>query len=400
MPSGIPLAIYKTELAWGKSAGIADVAPLWTAASWTGGANAAYNTYVNISNLTGLTVRDTGSDFTQAVTITRGKNARLGAVQEGTLSVPIRDPAKIFSVLNGASPLNGKLTPAIGIRFSMSVDNGTTWHPRFMGFTKTFSRTPGRWGHGTITASDLIRRLSRHANAGILLGSISHTGDALAAIMAKLPWAYTSFANGIAVDSSTGLQNNFSFADTLLSVIQGIVDPSLGTFFIAADGTAVFLARTTNLGGATAITNVMTAVPAECDEDLIYNEAIATMTRPGVSGFTPLQQKVSDATSINQYGKATWSMSSPWWASNADALAAANFILSKYKTPINRVRTMTLEGRDTASLAAIATVDIGNTVVVTEGQDSTSGTYVVWGLTETITKDRHSVTYTHGPVGF
>src|SRR5690242_13616104 len=105
--AGMAQALYKVQLAWGKQSGVADVAPLWTATSWLGGANAAYNAYVDITNHTINKRGDTGVDFTQPITISRGMDPKLTALQEGALEVPLRDPTALFSVLNGSSALNG-----------------------------------------------------------------------------------------------------------------------------------------------------------------------------------------------------------------------------------------------------------------------------------------------------
>lgn len=399
MPAvGMPQAAYALQFAWGKQAGVTDIAPFWTSHPWTGGANAPFNTYVDLTSYS--TARPVGIDFNQAVQITRGKQQVLGPVASGTLTVQLRDPTGILDPLNTSSPLNGKVVPYIGVVFGATLSG--TWYPRFMGFVTRWHREKDRPGTVTVTAQDLLHRMNRFKNIGIISGvAISHTADALTWAMGKIPWAYTDFATGIGIDSSTGLQNNFSASDSMLSFVQGVVDPSLGTFYIGVDGTTVFVARgSAHRGVQATITNTMTQVPSEADIDLLYNQAMATMTRPGQANFTPRPQTVNDATSKAQYGPATWELSSPWWVSDTDALAAASFVVSKYKTPMNRMRQVTVMGRTTNDLTAILAVDVGDTVTITEAKDGTTGNYVVWGIAETVDKTRHSAVWTLAPGGY
>lgn len=401
MTTGMPQGVYTLEAAWGKQVGVADVAPLWNSAPpWTGGANAAYASYVDLTSKIGND-RAAGIDFTQPITITRGKQQMLGPVNAGSFSCTILDPDRVLDVLNASSPIASKLLPYVGIRFGGRTAPAGTWYPRFMGWITSYHRERDRPGTVTINAQDLLHRMGRVINIGVITGqSISHTSDALTWALSKLPWTYTDFQTGIAIDSSTGLQNNFSSTDSILSFIQGVVDPSLGTFYIGVDGTAIFV----NRGGAhrgvqATITNTMTAVPSESDIDLIYNKATATMTRPAVSGFTPQPQTTTDSTSINQYGPSVWQLTSPWWASNTDAASAASFVVSKYKSPVNRIRQVTVRARDSATLTALLTVDVGDQVTVTEARDGTTGTYVVWGIQEQIDQTGHQAVWTLAPLG-
>lgn len=373
--AGIEQATYKVEALATKNVGAADTSPLWNASNWTTGGG-----YIDISPYV---------DLEEGVTINRGAILPLENIAAGTATIPFRADGGALSTLSDS----------IGVRITATY--ASTTYPLYLGFLENMRRIPGRVPKGVINLTDLLDNLEHSRNATPPLLASPSSAQLIAAYLDMFPWAYRRLDTGISpVQGADGAystmgesgltQSGVQAGQSILNMIQQVVQANMGRFFIAKDGYAVFLGSGgENPGGIKAtITNVMTRPVFEIDRSKVINYAVAVRTAAQAPN-----QISQNTTSIQKRGRRAWNMQSQVWKTDGQAASAAGHAAGAYATGVNRVRTVDLDARDSTLMTAMLNIDIGDRVKIEEGWDGTSAQYLVIGITHTIGK-RHAATWT------
>lgn len=416
--AGISLATYKVEINWWKRIGVADASPLWTASSWAtqaAGNGQATGAYVDVSDYLDL--------GRYPITISRGKDGLLGDVAPGLIHVTLTpDANKVFNPMNATSPLNNPtkyVLPMCGIKVSATF---STYYPLALGWTTRLRAIVSKRSLVEIDAQDLFRRLAEARAPTQMAVGTANTGAAVGQLLDKLAggWPYRDLDPGIAFPSDLALylggspsagsggsgislgQPQKDYSSSLLAIIQNIIAPSLGMFFIANNGVATFRGRgLTNHGGVVqaTVTNTLTQWTPEVSADGLINAATATRLQPNTPNFVPVPQVSLNQASIDRFGRQEWSLTSPYWKTDGDASSAANYVQTHFSNPFNRIRVVSLEGRDDTTLTAMLKCDVGDKVTIAEAELGTSADYVILGLRHTIggTPFKHQTQWTVVP---
>jgi len=181
------------------------------------------------------------------------------------------------------------------------------------------------------------------------------SGDAFQSLLDTAQWTSSSVLSGVSlVQAQTPTSN-------LLAALNAVVDAEDGVFFVAADGTVTFRSRHYRITQATttALVNVAGTgggLPEAVFEKIIFDNGdryIYNEIKMQAAGGDV--QVARDVTSKAAYFLRTYSKSGLLITSDAEAQAAAEWRLARYKDPAVRVTQVVLRG-DLSTTAAWATI--------------------------------------------
>jgi hypothetical protein len=367
------------------------------------------------------------------ISIRMGRTTELDRFECGQLSLTLRDPDRRFDPSNTASPYYPYVRPMMRIIVRARYPKGSgIYRVLFNGYVDTITPQPGKGitRQVQIRASDVFSLLSRE--------SFSLTESASNSVKNVASDILTTIGLSSAVYSinSRALTTVAAKTYTTANVLSSLQDLALteGGALYAAKGTLVLRDRYyrqrndtvdaifgnepsitaswvlgTSLLGTSTVPRAagwvsgtyseqpFIAVTGQIDDRLIRNDI--RVTRSGGS-----EQTASDTTSQTAYGTRTYS-EAPLLDSDTDALARAEYLLTKYKDPAYRLNTLTVDGAmNPATLwpLLINTVSIDSRITVVDrvGPGQT-GAYVgdcrVEGVAWDISPMRWTTTYRLSP---
>lgn len=303
--------------------------------------------------------------------IARGYSEDQGSVQAGTCALTMKETVGRFNPLNAASAIYpGIAYPLRPMR--LRVTYAAVTYYLFSGFTTRHESDPGKSEReARIDCVDAFVLLGGDGGVKPPLGSgNSTTGGIIATILAAAGF-------GGATDLDTGDSFLFPGADGSsdgLSLIGGMLQTERGFFFMAKDGTAVYLDRYwTNRSpynaSAGTIAGTMRSIAPGVDLALIRNRATVTAT-----GGTA--QTASDATSIARYKTRDFSpITSPYLSGDAAAASLASYLVLNHKDPLPPVRSIEIGQHDAATFTQLLARELGDFVTVSETVGGTSGQF-------------------------
>jgi hypothetical protein len=402
-------AIYKVEVAWSsvlKGVFVVDV-------STVGGSDLlGGNTYNSPFGgpYDDLTRRDDNHVRVKTIQWARGRSDDLATVQALTGTITVSDPDGMMNNHNPASPLNigsitnGSIRPLRPVRVS-AYFNGV-WTPILFGFLRTVDFEPeGRTGTATLEITDLFTFLEtpRQDQPGAApyptiayttvdaLGAPMTTGGAIGMILDYIGWKDTSLRRLDVGDAIPFLEATGN--KTALAIIQELLAPNLGIFYINHAGVAVYEHRLTKLTTPVsfAITNKMTALGAGTTIDRIKNKwTVTRQSRTGVGQYADQTPQVSsDATSGNEFGERADTLVSQYLVTDAQALALSGQLVTLTKDPVAPLWNLSMENRDVEMMTAMLTIDIHDKIAVSEAETGTAGVFFVEQVSGTIDADGH-----------
>jgi hypothetical protein len=370
----------------------------------------------------------------QPITITRGRQSALDRFEAGQCSLTLRDPDRRFDPSN----IGGLYAPYVrpGARLRVSArwpQTSGTWVEVYNGYIDTWEPEPSGspyTGAVKVRASDAFAVLNRVKFSGS--GSAGQTTrSAVDAILDSAGWADTLAKRQLDLGADTALvARTYTNANALTSM-QDLALAEGGSMFVDGRGRYTFRSRDwraehrdivatfgntldttstwilgTSLLGVTTVprsSSWVSGTPDETpytklrgkiDDRQLINDA--RVTRSGGS-----EQTATDATSVSDYGTRSYTESSIV-QTDALALQRAQYLVSRYGTPIYRVDELTtafqMAPTDAMKEALYESVDIDAFVIVIDRKGAgTVGTVVsecrVEGVTHTITWERWESTY-------
>lgn len=340
------------------------------------------------------TFHGTYDDISAAVrgyTITRGRGTNLGEMQEGSASIQMDDPLKVFNPADPAGPLYNVLDDRLHpVRLIQSY-NGVAY-PRFWGWARAPVYTPGtRKGTLTLDCVDMWYWLDR-VNPIIPSTGPTTTGAALGLILNAAGWP----ALQRILDTGDNLPD-FSADGSLAAtqIVTNLLQSEGGAMWQDVVGNAVYRDRLYRLTrtSLTTLTDEISGFQPTGSQDDVYNQIIITRTQTG---------HVSTATntiSTDKIGFNTLSFESAYFVSDAAQDARALWILQQESLTRSPAYNLTIDSRDDFQMTQLLARDLVDRVTVDEDAGDSLGDYHLDGLTETGADDGSiSVAYTASAV--
>ena len=287
------------------------------------------------------------TSYVRSISIDRGKSRELQRTAVGRVSIVLDNTTRLFDPLNAAGTYYGKLLPSRRVRIKLTHPTTGTQYEVFEGIVTD-------WGMGykqmkdattTVRGSDRmvdLRRadISLTTTAGVSSVAVNEILDD-AGIVAR------DVATGLSTLQATALTGS------TLSALEKVEDSEgIGQIYADKSNAVVYKNRNSffsdsasNTSQATLGTAALplTDVSLDYDADLIRNDI--SLTRTGGSA-----QATSNADSINDYGKRSYTKTALMNSTDAELSTIAGTLLSIYKEPRVRVRTVTMAPQVNANL--------------------------------------------------
>ena len=345
------------------------------------------------------TLTDVTSDV-QSVTINRGRSRDLDSFITGSCSVQLLNNARKYENTNTSSPYYPGIEPMIEIHVDATTDGGSTYEDLFVGFVTDINLTypDANNSFANFQASDAFMKI---ANTELINASFSST-DSGTLINNILDNANVKFGSNR--DIETGISNMQSLSGlsaNTLGVLQTVEQSENGLLFIARDGKLTFKSRHTTFPSTPSATFSddgsdipYLKVDYINDDNEIYN--IVSLER--LSGST---QTVQDTGSQLKYLVRSLSRTGLYNDSDTEVLAAANFLLGKYKDVLIRFDNLQVDLTEasTTNQNKILARDVGDVVKVeltppgSGSPSQISSLEIIDSVSYSITPDIFSSTY-------
>jgi hypothetical protein len=354
------------------------------------------------TNVLGTSVTQTVdvSSTVQRISVRRGRDRMFEQYSPGQAIIQFLDFSGDWNPDNAASPYYGQILPMRQVK--VTTEYLGTGYGIFTGFISSWDWTwadqAADYAIVTITAIDAFRLLQL-AEITSVTGANNKDlpGTRIGLILDEIDWP----TDLRAIDTGdTELQNDPGTARQTLAACQNIEQSDLGAFFVDGDGYITYLSRVTLAQRASATATEFNDdgtdiayqnLDINLDETELANDV--TFTRLGGAA-----QQVSDATSITEYGRRSYSADGLMMETNATALARAGSVLAYRKTPRLRVDSITLDLSSVSNrIPAGLGLNIGDPIVV--NRTMAAGTtfdlrITVNGISHDITPDRWITSFT------
>lgn len=323
------------------------------------------------------------SDFVKSGTITRGRDSNIGSMSMGTCEVVLNDPNGIYNPHNPESPLAGMLDVFRPFRIqgehSMEMGEGmyeTFLHPLFYGFVTSIEHDPSLGVKETrIRAADLFLWLSRVSPVIEEVTDVT-TGEAIGLILDAADFESPPYPRRLD-DGDTIPQFSADGSQSALALIEGLLEAERGTFYIAADGTAVYQDR-----HARAMMRDPMATFAELgilqpgvEFETVRNRATVQRTVGGEEQSEP--QTYEDTISRDRYGPADFgTISTPYLETDEQAIGLAGYIVEQLSRPRRPIWTLNLSSIQGGMIThSLLMHELGDHVAVIEDATGVVGNY-------------------------
>ncbi len=370
---------------------------------------------------------NTATDFditseVYSVEIDRGRNRELDEINAGTCTIRTRnqsgnfnpyfltnvyfllletgdkllleDSGRLILEAAGSAGAYGVMTP----NRRVTVKDGST--TVFTGFVEDFDYEwqPGRGhtiGSVTLVCADGLAKLARQRFLEWTTTGGQSTGARLTTATAR-PEVDVSWASPVSFDSgeSTLQSDLVTYGSNVLNYCQLVNKAEQGRFFVGRSGALVFQDRISVAAGVAVLdfndsasyANGQTAnkIPFSGIEVTFGSELL--YTKVSVDNIVGIAQTADDLTAQANYGIRHLTFSEMLLEDDGQADDMAQYLLDRYSTPeavVSQIK-VALEGLSTANRAAVAGLEISNTVTVnwtpTSGFGAVSETLVVEGV--------------------
>ena len=305
---------------------------------------------LSTSNVLGGSVTLTDvSSFVQSVSINRGRSRDLNSFSSGSCVINLENSADgRFNPANASGPYHPGIEPLIQVVVDCLVAGESSYTNLFTGFvTDWLTQYPNKTTSKVqVSCSDAFVKLA-NIEVSSLSASSAQSGTMVSSILSN---AQVQFSGTTSIDTGISTMQSINKSGNVLALLQEIEKSENGAFFVGADGTLNFKDRHSSF--ATTSTVVFSddgsdipylEVNQPVDDDLIFN--VINLKRDGGS-----VQSAVDLASQSKYLKRVFERSNLLNSTDSDVLAAAEYLLAKYKDALPRFSSMVLNV-DTLSAA-------------------------------------------------
>lgn len=324
----------------------------------------------------------------ERIQIRRGRSDDLSAMQEGRISFVCRDPEGVFNVRNPSSPILANLRPMRPVRFRVGYDGVD--YDRFRGYLRRVGWEPaGRGGYATFEASDFYCRMGGEAVKPTIEETATTTGGAIGLVLDQLELrdpAFRSLDTGDVISSFSA-----DGTRTALQIVEELLTAERGVFFANRAGVVTYLDRHSRNpeSPAGAITSTMRALDSGTSiDDVIVKQRV---TKTGGAEHVAFDLAAMRLYDLREGAPIT----NPYIFDENAASSLASYIVSRGKTPTQRLWSVTLDNRDGPTFRQMLLRDIGDRVTITEARNGSSADFIVEGITEDVDfrTGRHTVAW-------
>ncbi|MDA1095439.1 MAG: hypothetical protein O3A25_19585 [Acidobacteria bacterium] len=279
---------------------------------------------------------------TRSVWLSSGKSRDLDVYRSSTASIVLDNRARAYDPLNLAGPhVSGGVTqikPGRRIRIRATDPTTSTVHDMYKG-------TIREWGLGYTTPSDATATIS----ASDQLTDLNNTDVTVLTTLALSGVVAVQVldAAGIPADVQAGastLQATQFTVENALTAMQGVVTAEQGALYATPDGVLQFDGRNALLTETRSNTSQATFGSGNLTIDQIFVEYASDLIKNAISvtrtGGTA--QDATDATSVNDYGKRSHTITGAMNSEDTETLNMARHILASFKEPEVRVRSISI----------------------------------------------------------
>jgi len=297
---------------------------------------------LSTSNVLGgsVTLTDVTS-FVQSVSINRGRSRDLNSFSSGSCVINLENSADgRFNPANASGPYFPGIEPLIEVVVDCLVAGESTYTNLFTGFvTDWLTQYPNKTTSKVqVSCSDAFVKLA-NIEVSSLSASSSPSGTMVSSILSN---AQVQFSGATSIDTGISTMQSINKSGNVLSLLQEIEKSENGAFFVGADGTLNFKDRHSSFATTSTIifsddgSNIpYLEVNQPVDDDLIFN--VINLKRDGGS-----VQSAVDLASQSKYLKRVFERSNLLNSTDSDVLAAAEYLLAKYKDALPRFSSMVL----------------------------------------------------------
>ena len=314
--------------------------------------------------------------------IRRGRQHQLDRMEAGTATIQLKNTSGDYWPNNVAGLYYPNIKPVKRVNIRMVWDSTT--YDLYTGFVENwppgYLRRPSQGAIMTLQCADLIKNLSRlKLNSAGYAQEVS--GTRIGNVLTTLAWpaADRALDTGQSTIIASGALAN-QIASEHLFLVQS---SERGILFIAGDGKATFhdrYHRYLNNNTPRAIFGDLPNMPIAdwepvYEDQYIYNDV--RLTRSGGS-----EQAVSDSDSDDDYGTRTYQVSGLLIPTDNEVLDQANFLLSRYKQPAMRAKSITIKsGADSDNLLPkILGYEISDRITLTMADAAIDEDYHIEGV--------------------
>jgi hypothetical protein len=181
----------------------------------------------------------------------------------------------------------------LGVRVRVSLQDPSTsvWHVRFIGWIQSITPSAGRYGARTVQviATDWIDEAARATTSGLSTQVNKRSDELISTLIGAVATGAIQSRAPVALSIATGLET-FPFAldtarddrpNSVLQEIARVTLSELGYFYLKANGTAVFEARSDRLNTSDAATfnNSMTSLSVSSSRESVLSK-VQVITHP------------------------------------------------------------------------------------------------------------------------
>lgn len=359
---------------------------------------------LDVGILDGALVAQPVTEFTQLVTISRGRSANSNEVQAGVATIVLNNNDRRFDPINESSPYWDSATNTSGVqprRFVEIISNG---EHLFQGAITAINISyDTQFSTCTIEASDDFTRLANMTIATAFTPSVQISGNRVTTILDLPEVDYPNDQRTIDTGGKDLQALQIDAGTNVLSYLQDVALADQALLFMSRDGDIVYTdplgtvwsydiaATFTDSTESTAVIPY-TGIATITDQSFLYNRVVTS--KQGGTEFVE-----DDATSQTSYGIQTYSLTDLLLENNTDAQALATELLNKYKDPVYRFDDMQFIFNDltVANQTVMATLDIGDNIKIvrtfTTGSPLTVELYYqVERISHEITTGQHTCT--------
>ena len=330
-------------------------------------------------------------DYVTDIGIARGRTHELDEIASGTLTLQLDNRDRRFDPTNTGSPYSPNVKPMVPIRVQ-AVHSGTTY-ALYSGFAEAW---PQMW-----TEAGLIQETQVRAVDGFKLLSYVETGTTHAQeksgarvddYLDEAGWSAS--ARAVSTGKAT-LAAYVGVCTTILEELQRITVTENGLFFMDGAGLPTFQSSTVRSGGVPGSTFTDTGGLAYTGLQVGYDD-VNVWNDITVQALNVAPQAIDDTGSVDSYGRRKLHIFDTLQPNATGAADLASALLAKYKDPVVKVESMTVEARgSTGAWPTVLGAEISDLVRVKRvGQSGSaiSEDLYIEGISHEITAEKTWVT--------
>lgn len=325
----------------------------------------------------------------QTITIARGRSDDLATVDMGTCTVRLTDTTGKYSIANTGGPFYGNIRAYRRVRVIFTYLG--TPYTRFNGFLLDCQSNPD-YGtqEATIHAGDIFALLA--LTKPVVAPMTNTTVKAAITNLLSLVPAASAFTFDAPRDGDNLPTFQADGSAAITSLIGDLLLTDRGLFYVRADGTIAYDTRHARFQGARATSQASISAGMQAIAPGLsagYQKNRATVTRDG--GTAQTYTDAASVTEMQVYADFN-PITSPYLATEAQALSLATYLVLQRKDPVPTARNLALTWMESSVRLAMVQRDISDRITATNALTGVTGEYFIEHIEDVITNADNTFT--------